>query len=95
MVKIDGQAYIRQPSGSLLPVQSGDALDKGAVLVFDKNSTVAILLPNGELVNLGGEPELVLNESIFETPASLPGSCCCFSVFNGSSPACHTRWYAR
>ncbi|MBE9607947.1 retention module-containing protein [Chitinilyticum piscinae] len=61
LLVVEGRAFIRQPDGSLLPVANGEALHEGQVLVTGADGKVTLLLPNGQLVELGPDRSVLID----------------------------------
>ncbi|WP_028451432.1 retention module-containing protein, partial [Chitinilyticum aquatile] len=61
LMVIEGRAFLRQPDGSLLPVNNGEALQQGQVLVTGTDGSVTLLLPNGQLLELGPNRNVLID----------------------------------
>uniref|UniRef100_UPI0006891390 retention module-containing protein n=1 Tax=Chitinilyticum litopenaei TaxID=1121276 RepID=UPI0006891390 len=61
LMVVEGRAFLLQPDGSLLPVENGAVLQQGQVLVTGADGQVTLLLPSGQLVELGPDRTVLVD----------------------------------
>ncbi|WP_157670977.1 retention module-containing protein, partial [Chitinibacter sp. GC72] len=67
IVVVEGEAFIRDASGKVTPVVAGDQLKEGQVIFTSATGHVTLLLPNGQVIELGADRNLLLDGDLAAT----------------------------
>ncbi|MGL4603596.1 MAG: retention module-containing protein, partial [Iodobacter sp.] len=61
VVHIDGSAFLRDATGKTVPLKEGQQLNENEVFVTRPDGHVQLLMPNGELLDIGGDRTVQLD----------------------------------
>ncbi|SMC29733.1 VCBS repeat-containing protein [Andreprevotia lacus DSM 23236] len=61
IVQLNGQAFIRDATGKMTPLHSGETLNQDQVLVTSPDGEVVVLLPNGDTQTVGPDRSVLLD----------------------------------
>ncbi|QLI81393.1 retention module-containing protein [Chitinibacter fontanus] len=67
IVVVEGEAFIRDASGKTTPIAAGDQLQEGQVIFTSASGHVTLLLPNGQVIELGADRSLLLDGDLADT----------------------------
>ena len=67
IVVLEGEAAIKDASGQLQPIKAGDTLLEGQVIVTSATGHLTILLPNGQIIELGADRSLLIDGDLVGT----------------------------
>ncbi|MBM5574503.1 retention module-containing protein [Deefgea sp. CFH1-16] len=67
IVVVQGEAFIKDARGQLQAIKAGDVLLEGQVIVTDAQGHLTILLPNGQIIELGADRSLLIDGDLLGT----------------------------
>ncbi|WP_373973954.1 Ig-like domain-containing protein [Chitinibacter sp. SCUT-21] len=70
IVVVAGEAFIRDASGKVTPIAAGDQLQEGQVIFTSATGHVTLMLPNGQVIELGADRNLLLDGDLAGTQAT-------------------------
>ncbi|WP_410499839.1 retention module-containing protein [Chitinibacter sp. S2-10] len=67
IVVVEGEAFIRDASGKVTPIAAGQQLQEGQVIFTSATGHVTLLLPNGQVIEVGADRSLLLDGDLAAT----------------------------
>ncbi|QZA81615.1 retention module-containing protein [Deefgea piscis] len=67
IVVVQGEAFIKDARGQLQAIKAGDVLLEGQVIVTDAQGHLTVLLPNGQIIELGADRSLLIDGDLLGT----------------------------
>ncbi|MCB5196781.1 retention module-containing protein, partial [Deefgea salmonis] len=67
IVVVQGEAFIKDARGQLQAIKAGDVLLEGQIIVTDAQGHLTVLLPNGQIIELGADRSLLIDGDLLGT----------------------------
>ncbi|WP_051534592.1 beta strand repeat-containing protein, partial [Deefgea rivuli] len=67
IVVLEGEAFVKDARGQLQPIKAGDTLLEGQVIATSATGHLTILLPNGQIIELGADRSLLIDSDLLGT----------------------------
>ncbi|QZA77772.1 retention module-containing protein [Deefgea tanakiae] len=67
IVVLAGEAFVKDARGQLQPIKAGDTLLEGQIIATGATGHLTILLPNGQIIELGADRSLLIDGDLLAT----------------------------
>ncbi|MGL6040601.1 MAG: retention module-containing protein [Deefgea sp.] len=67
IVVLEGEAFVKDARGQLQPIKAGDTLLEGQIIATSATGHLTILLPNGQIIELGADRSLLIDSDLLGT----------------------------
>ncbi|MBM5573028.1 MULTISPECIES: retention module-containing protein, partial [Deefgea] len=67
IVVLEGEAFVKDAKGQLQPIKAGDTLLEGQIIATGATGHLTILLPNGQIIELGADRSLLIDGDLLAT----------------------------
>lgn len=64
VVVLEGNAFLKDSAGRLIPLRAGDQVGEGQMIVTDGHGHAKLLLPSGDVIEIGADRELKIDADL-------------------------------